>query len=108
MIGRQRIRPWMVDCRHRSMQLLKQRAIRLLWIVHCAATLANELASISVVVLVFATTGSALQATGVLLARNLPPLLFGPFAGSIVDRTSRRGVLVATNLVRALLVGVFL
>ena len=90
------------------MLLLKQRDVRLLWMVHCAATLANELASISVVVLVFATTGSALQATGVLLARNLPPLLLGPFVGSIVDRVPRRSVLVATNLVRALLVGLFL
>jgi MFS family permease len=90
------------------MLLLKQRDLRLLWMVHCAATLANELASISVVVLVFATTGSALQATGVLLARNLPPLLLGPFAGSIVDRVPRRSVLVATNLVRAFLVSMFL
>jgi MFS family permease len=90
------------------MLLLKQRDVRLLWFMHCAATLANELASISVVVFVFTTTGSALQATGVLLARNLPPLLLGPLAGSIVDRVPRRSVLVATNLVRALLVGVFL
>jgi MFS family permease len=90
------------------MLLLKQRDVRLLWIVHFAATLANELAGISVVVLVFATTGSALQATGVLVARNLPPLLFGPVVGSIVDRVPRRSVLVAANLVRALLVGMFL
>lgn len=34
----------------------------------------------------FGATGSALQTTGVLIARNLPPLLFGPFVGSVVDR----------------------
>jgi MFS family permease len=90
------------------MLLLKQRDIRILWMVHLTATLANELASISVVVSIFTSTGSALQATGVLLARNLPPLLFGPVVGSIVDRAPRRNVLVATNLVRALLVGLFL
>jgi MFS family permease len=90
------------------MLLLKQRNVLLLWIVHFAATLANELASISTVVLVFTSTGSALQATGVLLARNLPPLLLGPVVGSIIDRVSRRGLLVATDLLRALLVGMFL
>jgi MFS family permease len=90
------------------MQLLKQRNVLLLWIVHFAATLANELASISTVVLVFSTTGSALQATGVLLARSLPPLLLGPVVGSIVDRVPRRNLLVAANLLRALLVGLFL
>src|SRR5262245_53580529 len=90
------------------MQLLQHRDLRLLWIVHFAATLANELASISVVVQVFATTGSALQATGALVARNLPPLLLGPVAGSLVDRLPRRRVLVGANLIRALLVGAFL
>ncbi|HET9223888.1 MAG TPA: MFS transporter [Roseiflexaceae bacterium] len=90
------------------MQLLKQRDVLLLWIVHFAATLANELASISTVVLIFTSTGSALQATGVLLARNLPPLLLGPVVGSVVDRVPRRSLLVATDLLRALLVGMFL
>jgi MFS family permease len=90
------------------MQLLKQRDVLLLWIVHFAATLANELASISTVVLIFTSTGSALQATGVLLARNLPPLLLGPVVGSVVDRVPRRSLLVATDLLRALLVGLFL
>jgi MFS family permease len=90
------------------MQLLRQRDVLLLWIVHFAATLANELASISTVVLIFTSTGSALQATGVLLARNLPPLLLGPVVGSVVDRVPRRNLLIATDLLRALLVGLFL
>jgi MFS family permease len=85
-----------------------RRRFYLLWFLHFAATLAQELCSISVVVLVFSATGSTLQATGVLVARNLPPLLLGPFAGSIVDRLPRRWVLVATNLLRALLVLVML
>jgi MFS family permease len=71
------------------------------------ATLANELTTISIIVLVFRSTGSALQATGVLVARNLPPLLFGAFVGSIVDRWPRRPVLVAANVVRASLLGLF-
>ena len=90
------------------MQLLRTRPFFWLWLTHLAGMLANELASISVVVLVFATTGSTLQATGVLVARNLPPLLFGPFAGSIVDRLPRQATLVVANLLRAGLVGLFL
>jgi MFS family permease len=86
------------------MSLLTNRHFRLLWFVHLAATLAQELCSISVVVLVFSATGSTLQATGVLVARSLPPLLLGPIAGSIVDRLPRRTVLVAANLLRAALV----
>ncbi|HEX6288058.1 MAG TPA: MFS transporter [Herpetosiphonaceae bacterium] len=90
------------------MQMIRQRAFLFLWMTHLVVTLANELTTISMVVLVFGSTGSALQATGVLVARNIPPLVFGPFAGSIVDRWPRRPVLVAANLLRASLLGCFL
>jgi MFS family permease len=90
------------------MQMSKHRAFFFLWLTHLIATLANELTTISIVVLIFGASGSALQATGVLVARNIPPLVFGPFAGSIVDRWPRRRVLVAANLLRAALLGGFL
>lgn len=90
------------------MAIRKRRPFRLLWLTHLVATLANELTTISIVVLVFGSTGSALQATGVLIARNLPPLLFGPFVGSVVDRWPRRPLLVLANLLRAGLLGLFL
>ena len=90
------------------MHIIRHRAFLFLWITQLVATLANELTTISIVVLVFRSTGSALQATGVLVARNLPPLLFGPFVGSIVDRWPRRPVLVVANVVRASLLGLFL
>ncbi len=89
------------------MPMIRQRAFLFLWMTHLVATLANELTTISMVVLIFGATNSALQAMGVLVARNIPPLVFGPFAGSIVDRWPRRPVLVAANLLRASLLGVF-
>jgi MFS transporter, DHA3 family, macrolide efflux protein len=90
------------------MQLIRQRAFLFLWMTQLVATLANELTTISMIVLVFGSTGSALQATGVLVARNIPPLVFGPFGGSIVDRWPRRPMLVIANLLRAGLLGLFL
>ena len=90
------------------MQVFKQRNFLFLALTHLIATLANELTTISIVVLVFGSTGSALQATGVLVARNIPPLMFGPLASSIVDRWPRRVVLIAANLIRASLLGIFL
>jgi MFS family permease len=86
----------------------RQRPFLALWLTHLLATLANELTTISVVVLIFSSTGSALQATGVLVARNLPPLLFGPVVGSLVDSLPRRPLLVSANLLRAGLVGLSL
>jgi MFS family permease len=86
------------------MSLLRNYRFTILWFVHFIATLAQELCSISVVVLVFSTTGSTLQATGVMIARTLPFLLFGPFAGTLVDRLPHRWIISACNLVRACLV----
>ncbi|NJM05445.1 MFS transporter [Candidatus Gracilibacteria bacterium] len=90
------------------MSLFHNRNYRLLWFSHFSGTLANELFSISIVVLVFASTGSTLQTTGVLVARHLPPLLLGPFAGSFVDRLPRRAMLVTTQLLRAAIVALAL
>lgn len=90
------------------MQTSRSRPFLFLWVTQLIATLANELTTISIVVLIFGATGSALQATGVLVARNLPPLVCGPFVGSIVDRWPRRPVLVLANLARAGLLGLFL
>ncbi len=90
------------------MQSDRPRPFLLLWVTHLATTLAQELITISMVVIVFDASGSVLQATGVLVARNLPPLLFGPLVGSMVDRWPRRPLLVITNLIRVAVLGLFI
>lgn len=44
----------------------------------------------------------------VILAFSLPSVVFGPIAGAVADRVSRRNVMVAVNVVRAILVVFFL
>ncbi len=48
-------------------------------------------------------SGSPLATMALLVSRLLPVLLFAPLAGVLVDRTSRRTVLIVTDLIRALL-----
>lgn len=52
--------------------------------------------------------GSALAISLFLMARFLPPLLMSPFAGVLLDRFNRKHILVASNLLRALIVPLFL
>ncbi len=86
--------------------LLRNRGFLALWLAQIAATLGNELYNIGVMVAIYERTGSALQATGVLLARMLPGFLFGPLAGALVDRYDRRWVLISMNLLRTALIAI--
>ena len=52
-------------------------------------------------VTIFERTGSALQTAGVTIALTLPPFLFGPFAGAVVDRFPRRRVMLTMECLRA-------
>ncbi len=86
--------------------LLRNRGFLALWLAQIAATLGNELYNIGVMVAIYERTGSALQATGVLLARMVPGFLFGPLAGALVDRYDRRWVLISMNLLRTALIAI--
>ena len=88
--------------------LLRNRNFALLWLAQFASGIGDVLYNVGVMVTIFQTTGSALQTAGVLVATTLPPFLLSPFAGAVVDRYSRRHVMIVMNLLRALLVGLLL
>lgn len=52
--------------------------------------------------------GSGLAVSGFLLARFLPPLLISPLAGVLVDRFDRKRLLILSDLLRAVVVFMFL
>ena len=57
--------------------------------------------NIAVFSLVIQTTGSGLAVSGVMLARAIPAMLAGPVAGVLLDRMDRKRVMIASDLVRA-------
>ena len=69
------------------------------------STLGEIFYEVGVMVTVFEHTGSALQTVGVTIAKTLPALALGPFAGVAVDHYSRKAILVGVDLLRAGLVG---
>jgi MFS family permease len=54
------------------------------------------------------SNGSGIAISGLLLARFLPPLLVSPFAGVLLDRMSRKKVLIFSDLSRCGIVLIFL
>jgi len=84
--------------------MLRNRHFLFLWFVNIATTLAIELFTITILVTIYEQTASTLLAAGTMVARTLPAFLLGPVAGVLVDRFSRKNMLISMDLVRLVLV----
>jgi predicted MFS family arabinose efflux permease len=65
----------------------------------------DQLTTIALLWFVLDLTGSGVAVGLVLLCAGLPPVVTGPLLGRVLDRWSLRRVLIADNLLRAVLVG---
>jgi MFS family permease len=63
----------------------------------------NNIAVLALVIQFAGARGVGLAVALYAIARHLPLFLFGPFAGVVVDRVSRRRVMIAADLARAVL-----
>ena len=85
-----------------------------LWVAQSVSQTANSMVDFSLLLRVgeavaYHDVAQANTAVSfVILAFSLPAVIFGPIAGAVADRVSRRNLMVATNLARAALVILFL
>lgn len=86
--------------------MLHNKNLKYLWFVNTFTTLAIELFAITVLVTIYEQSESTLQAAGIIVARALPAFLLGPIAGVLVDRFSRKNILILMDLLRMVLVGI--
>src|ERR671935_1283236 len=75
-----------------------------LWLGQLISSFGDTLHYIALVVLVFRLTGQGLAVAGLVAAEVVPVLVLGPVAGVVIDRFSRKAVLIGADLVRAALV----
>ena len=86
--------------------LLVHPSFSRLWRAMLVSSLGDWVGFVAVATLVSAKGGKALgglAVAGVMLARLLPSVLFGPLAGVLVDRLDRRRVMVGADLARGTL-----
>jgi predicted MFS family arabinose efflux permease len=91
-------------------QLLRRnpRFVRL-WMAQAVSLLGDWFSTIALSSLVSRFTGgSGLALSGLILARFIPPLFVGPFAGVLVDRLNRKHLLIFSDVLRAVVVLMFL
>ena len=88
-------------------QLLSENAdFRRLWIGQVISEIGDWINNVAVLALAIQVAGPAHEGRALAvyaIARHLPLFLFGPLAGVAVDRTDRRRVMVAADIVRAFL-----
>src|ERR671934_1347374 len=72
-----------------------------LWLGQLLSSFGDTLHYIALVVLVFQMTGQGIAVAGLVAAEVVPVLMLGPVAGVIIDRFSRKAVLIGADLARA-------
>lgn len=87
--------------------LRSNRNYRYTWIGQVISEVGDNYNNIAVFALAMANTGSGLVVAGVLIARAIPMMLAGPLAGVLLDRIDRRKVMIASDLVRAVIAVAF-
>jgi MFS family permease len=82
--------------------VLGNRHFRALWLAQLLAQTSQHAIHFIQLVLVEQLTGSAMQIGITILAFTVPGILFSPIAGVLVDRMSKKWILVGSNLLRVI------
>ncbi len=84
--------------------IFRNRDFTYLWVGNLISQYGNGITSIAASILVFRETGSALSVGLMLIATSLPGFVFGLIAGVFVDRLDRKRIMLACEILRAILV----
>jgi MFS family permease len=85
---------------------LLSRDFTLVWWGQMVSQVGDGVSKLALLWFVYAVTGSPLKTTMIGLLQTLPPILFGPFIGVIVDRVPKKLLLISSDLIRAIVLGV--
>jgi MFS family permease len=78
------------------------------WIGQVVSEVGDHFNNVAVFSLAVATTRSGLVVSGVMLSRAIPAMLVGPLAGVVLDRFDRKQVMIASDLIRAVVAALFI
>lgn len=81
--------------------LKRNRNYRYTWMGQIVSEIGDHFNTIAVFSLVMEATGSGLVVSGVMLARAIPMVLAGPLAGVVLDRYDRKRIMIASDVIRA-------
>jgi MFS family permease len=86
----------------------RNRNYRYTWMSQVVSEIGDHFNNIAVFSLAMDRTRSGMVVTGVMLSRAIPVMLAGPIAGVLLDRWDRRSIMLASDLIRAVVAAGFL
>ncbi len=84
--------------------IFRNRSFTYLWTGQLISTIGDALTSLAAGIFVYQITGSVFSVGLILMASAAPTLIFGLVAGVVVDRYDRKTIMIASCLLRAVLV----
>src|SRR5215471_15061244 len=88
--------------------LRENRNYRYTWMGQVVSEIGDHFNNVAVFSLAVATTRSGLVVSGVLLSRAIPAMLAGPLAGVTLDRFDRKRIMIASDVIRAVVALLFI
>src|SRR5205809_752420 len=73
------------------------------WMAQVVSEIGDYFNNVAVFALVMEKSGSGVVVSGVMLSRAIPAVLAGPIAGVLLDRLDRKRIMIASDLVRAVI-----
>ena len=89
----------------RDERLLLTRDFGLVWWSQMVSQIGDGVSKLALLWFVYSITGSALKTTVIGLLQTLPPIILGPLIGVYVDRLPKKPILIGTDVLRAVLIG---
>jgi len=84
--------------------IFRKRDFSLMWAAQLVSTIGSALTDLAAGILIYRYTGSAFAVGLTLMVTAIPTLFVGLFAGVFVDRFDRKRILLASDLLRGLIV----
>jgi MFS transporter, DHA3 family, macrolide efflux protein len=89
----------------RERSLLLQRDFGLVWWGQMISQIGDGVTKLALLWFVYSITGSPIKTTVIGMLQTIPPIVFGPMIGVYLDRLPKKPILITTDLLRALLIG---
>jgi MFS family permease len=88
--------------------LRENRNYRYTWLGQIVSEIGDNFNTVAVFSLALHNTGSGLVVSALMISRALPMILAGPLAGVLLDRMDRKRLMIASDLVRAVIATLFI